>query len=547
MSTDGCWVQFYDGEEERGGTLRFDGPIDVAILNNYILSTGEKAGNEPDSLVTGSRTWIQVFTKENYGGSTAYFYPNQKIDSLDKYGVGGKIDSFKLYDNQPVFFPQPSTVNWVVESSQGIVSSSTVNNVFRTTIGSALLLVPEVGSAMRSMLYGLWPIQEINQNQAWASFQNYISQVVGTIYNQIIVTSLSNKLQGLYNVTRAYVDAPPERRASAFGGLLTDLQQQEPSFINGDSPQACLSFFIPFGSLMLFTLREQIIFYSDIYGKPASSEERQKLIDILQATIIRYQGLINKARFDLVSKRPTMIEIVDKSSITESQWESIDTYSGWRGTRTYGTGARTDAQYEADQHAELVTNALAWQLDQNIAIAQLWSWTNPDNMMPVHAPQVVYLDGPYGKYKQGTSFSAVANASSRITQIVVMAGDEIDAVEVFIDDVSTGLNGGNGGKPSSIHLEPTEVITFAEIQTYHQLGFTTSDGDSFMAGIPFGSTPYLETSKSPDGTTDCQLIGLSGIGLNGTSGDGHSCTIKVLTFHWLCTLPISTDTAESDV
>lgn len=44
MATDGCWVQFYDGEKMSGGTKRFDGPLEVSDLNDYIFSTGEKGG-----------------------------------------------------------------------------------------------------------------------------------------------------------------------------------------------------------------------------------------------------------------------------------------------------------------------------------------------------------------------------------------------------------------------------------------------------------------------------------------------------------------------
>jgi hypothetical protein len=539
MSKDGCWVQFYDGKDETQGTLRFDGPKDVADLNDYQFSTGEKGGNEPDSMVTGSRAWIQVYKDTNYGGKTAYFYPNQKIDSLSDYDLGGKIDSFKLYDSQPAFFPQPTTVTWAIEDNEGVVSSSTVNNLLRTTLGSALMLVPEVGSAMKTMLYGLWPEQKVSQEQAWASLQNYMSQVIGTIYNQIAVASLNNKLQGLYNVTRDYVDAPAERRGSAFGGLLTDLRQMEPSFINVESPQTYLSFFIPFGSLMLLTLREQIIFYTDIYGAPAAPEERQKLIGELQDKILQYQTSINKARSDLLIKRPTMLKLIDESSVTTHMWTSIDTYSGWRGTTFIGTAAKTNAKYEADQRAESATNALAWHLDQNIAIAQLWSWTNPDNITPIRAPEVVYLDGPYGSYQNGTAFSTVAAAGSRITQIDVSAGVLIDAIEVSIDGVSTGRHGGTGGAPSySIHLEPAEFVTVANGQAtglINQLGFTVSNGATFQAGSD-AHAPF--SSKSPDGTTECLLVGLSGLSLNGTTTNSQSCNVKVLTFHWHCRLPL---------
>ncbi|WPB75604.1 hypothetical protein KYC5002_42245 [Archangium violaceum] len=539
-TTDGCWVQFYDGENESDGTLRFDGPVNVADMNDYIFSTGEKGGDEPDSLMMGSRAWIQVFTKDDYGGSEAFFYPNQKIDSLDDFGVGGKIDSFKLFDSQPSWFPPPSTVNWAVESSNGIVSSLSINNFFRTALGTALMLVPKVGGALKTLAYGLWPDPRTNKEQAWASFQNYISQVVGTIYQQIITTGLSDKLSGLYNLTIAYADAPPERRQSTFAALLADLQVQEPFFVNLSSARNTLSFFLPFGSLMLITMREQILFYQDIYGVPLDPQERQTLVDALQAKIDAYQSAVNTARSQLLSQRAAMVTILDESSITSDMWVPIDTYSGWRGTQEFGGGSKDRAQQAANEHAESETNALAYSLDQNIAQTQLWSWMNPDNTTPIQAPSLIYLDGPYGSYQSSTAFSAVAGTGSSITRVVVMAGSLIDSLEVFIDGVSTGRNGGSGGAPNTLDLASGETIVRANGYSsglINELGFTSSTGRSFLAGSLNGTngTTGTFTSEAPAGTANGRLVGMSGYSVNGTSA---SSNLKVLTFHWYCTLPL---------
>lgn len=540
MATDGCWVQFYDGENQTGGTLRFDGPINVTDMNDYVFSTGEKGGDEPDSLVLGSRAWIEVFKDDDYGGSSAYFYPNQKIDSLDDYGVGGKIDSFKLFDAQPDWFPPPSTVNWVTESNDGPVSSQDINNFFRTALGSALMLIPKVGGALKTLLYGLWPDPHNNKEQAWASFQNYISQVVGNIYQQIISTGLSDKLSGLYNLTKAYADAPQERRESTFAALLADLQVQEPFFIDLKSPKNTLSFFLPFGSLMLITLREQILFYEDIYGAPLQPDERARLVGELQAKIELYQTAVNDARNALLTQRAAMVTILDEGSITSDVWVPIDTYSGWRGVQEFGGGSRSRAQYAADQHKEYECNLLAINLDQNIAQTQLWAWTNPDNTTPIEAPWLIYLHGPFGHYQDATAFSEVADAGSAITRIVVKAGSLIDSLEVYINGVSTGVNGGTGGEPYALSVSGDQ--TFVAANGYssgliNQLGFTSSTGESFLAGSlngTNGSTGFF-SSSAPVGSVDGKLVGLSGYAV---SGSASTSNLKVLTFHWFCRLPL---------
>ncbi len=547
MATDGCWVQFYDGKEEAGGTIRFDGPSQVADMNDYVMSTGEKAGDEPDSLVTGSRTWIQVFNDDGFEGKTAYFYPNQKIDSLDDYGVGGKIDSFKLYDAQPASFPPPSTNNWANEINGGPVSSLTINNIFRTALGAALCLIPKVGGALKTIVYGLWPDPRASKEQAWACFQNYISQVVGTVYRQIIASGLSAKLTGLYNLTENYINAAPEQRESAFGQLLGDLVAQEEFFISLTSPQTSLSFFLPYGSLMLLTLREEVLFYEEIYGVPPSPEKYDELVGKLQARIERYQQAVADARASLLTQRASMVTLLDDGSVTQDRWIPIDAYSGWRGTEEYGGGSKERAQYAANQRIEQVTNALAYSLDLNLAMTQLWTWTNPETAGPIHAPWLVYQDGPYGTYQSSTAFSAIADAQSRITGIVVKAGSLIDSIEVQIDGVSTGMHGGDGGGRFSMELSAGETIVSASGYAsglINQLGFTSSTGQNFMAGTRDGTngTTGVFTSTAPDGSTNGSLVGIRGYAV---AGSGSNSNVKVLTFCWYCELPTPTEPIEN--
>lgn len=105
MATDNCWVKFFDGEDMDGATFTSYGPINVPDFDVYKFSNGNKGGDEPDSLIMGPMAWLQVYTDKNYGGDTAYFYPGDGIEELDEYGVGGDIESYRLYDSRPGGFP----------------------------------------------------------------------------------------------------------------------------------------------------------------------------------------------------------------------------------------------------------------------------------------------------------------------------------------------------------------------------------------------------------------------------------------------------------
>lgn len=545
MSTNGCWVQFFDGRNMTGGTLRIEGPAEVPKLDAYHLSTGEKAGDEPDSLRTGSRAWLEVFSSENYAKTARQFDPNQSITDLAVYDIGGKIDSFKLYDERPSWWPG-SSVSTPVEIDGGLVSSLTVNNVCRTLLGASLALVPKAGPFLKTLLYGLWPDPRNNMDQVWACFQNYISQVVGGIYQQIVITSLMDKLQGLYNLTRAYVEAPPEKRKGAFVALQSNLLAQEPFFISLEQPQNSLSFFVPFGTLMFAVQAEEILQYESIYGVPLSETQRGKLIDALQTRIEAYQAAVATARSDILAQRAAMVVVQDESvmSIGTEIMRAIDLYDGWRDAQYQGNDAERQATRRAAMRAESVTNELAYTLDQNLALTQLWTWFNPAVSVPLAPPTIIVRDGPYGQY-QSTPYSCVAGAG-KITQVAIWTGSLVDCLEVFVDGSSMGRQGridGDGGALQSLVLAAGESIVEANgyaTGLINQLGFTTSTGRSILGGKDTQGSPYGFTSRPPSGTVDGCLAGISGYSENGTDSRAN---LKVVTFHWQCSLPFEVSDA----
>lgn len=538
-ATDGCWVQFFDNDAFKGGTKRFDGPTTVADMDDYTQSTGEKLGDEPDSLKTGTRAWLEVFKDDDFKGKSATFGPGSDINDMGAYDVGGNISSFRLYDSPPSWWVT-SPNSPLLEIDSGLYSSLTINDIARTLVGAALTRIPTYGTALKMITMMLWP-ESSNRDQAWACFQNYIDQIVSGIERQRTVDDLKKKLDGLYNLAEDFLNAPPERREDAFENLLGGLRLYEPYFVALDHTQVEMFFFIPYGTMMLFTLREQILSYQDIYGVPLSPEERQKLIDNLQNTITAYQQALPPARQSLLDARAAMVTYLDESTFGVGTGSNIyvpvDQYTGWRGSQY---NVVTDVEKAVAQYAEQVTNQLAYALDCYLSTAQLWSYINPDNPASVQPPTVMYADGPYGKY-QATAFSVIASATQRITQVTICTGSLVDSLQLFLNDESMGRYGGSSGAPQTLALEEGEMIISAQGYAsglINQLGFTTNQGRSILGG----NTANQHFISAPPAGTTGYLAGISGYSDNGSSSNAN---VKVVTFHWKCTLPFDTDTLKA--
>jgi hypothetical protein len=551
MSADGCWVQFWDNDNFKGGTKRLDGAIDVPKMDSYIQSTGEKLGDEPDSLKTGTRSWLIVYKDENYKGKSASFGPNSSISDLDAWeDMGGKISSFRLYQDRPASF-NSSTSGVAIEQSDGIVSSQTVNNLLRSALASAIGRIPIIGGTLDVLISALWPDVN-NRDQAWAAFQNYIDQVVAGIFWQIRIDNLSSMLTALYDDAKDYVQAPPEQQKSTFLALYHTLNNDEPFFVKttqpaGDDvtqPLENLYFFVPFATLHLATLRERIEHYEVFYDVPPDQNTLDGMNNELHATILRYRDLLASSREAILTKRREMFEIRNEDAFGIGEGSTtrvaIDTYSGWRGPQRTGGYAQRDAQYDADQQAEFVTNALAYKLDTFTAIGQLWACLDPVAPAPVKPPVLTFADGPYGSYQDSTAFNCNAG-DGRITRLSIWTGSLVDSIEVAANGSSSGCgrygHTGDGGQ-QTLDLATDEVIVSAngyETGLINALGFKTQTGRSIYGGADGGQDKLRFTSAAPVDTIDGRLTGISGYSRNGSSSNDN---IKVLTFHWRCALPL---------
>ena len=532
--SDGCWVQFWDDDAFRGATLRFDGPKSVNNLDDYTQSDGKKEGDEPDSLKTGSRSWLVVYKDDDYEGRNAMFGPNTEISDLGQYDMGGNISSFQLFDTRPSWFVESTEGGpFATEVSDSVVNATDVNNYLRTMISAALNLIPVVGGTLGTLVGGLWPDPD-NDDQVWGSTQNYINQAVAGVYWQITYTNLNDMLNSLYGAARRFVDTPDseyDAKVDNFSNLFDTVNNAAAYFVDEVAPESKLSFFMPYATLQLATLRENLQHYAYYHGSEPSAEYREQLTREIQGLIANYQNLLELASERIIARRLELIVVQEDS---RDNYLVVDLLTGWRGLITN----RTEADWHQQQAKDQVANQLALTLALSNAPSQLWAWFDPEKPLPVTAPQIDYAVGPFGDYQGATEFDQRAEGKV-LTQLSMWSGSLIDALQVSFDGVAQDKVGGNGGAVQSLSLDRSSVIQSAggyQTGLINALHFTTNDGRTISGGVEgTNSNAFFDVQPLP-GATATWLTGLSGQSLQGASSTDN---IKALTFHWRCELSIA--------
>jgi hypothetical protein len=540
--SDGCWVQFWDEKNCAGATLRFDaesGTLLVADLDDYQQSDGSKEGDEPDSLVTGSRAWLAVYKDDTFEGGAAMFGPNTRVDDLDLYGFGGKISSFKLYDTRPSWFNETTAGSPVAyESSDGSVDAATVNNVFRTVVGAALTFIPGIGSALSILVRGLWPDVN-NKDQVWGSFQNYLNQSIAGVYWQLSYEYLNDTLESLFKAAEDFVaisDEAHQAKADAFKNLYNEVNNNESYFVDEAAPEKRFSFLVPFATLRLATLQENLRNYAYYYGGEPSQAEVDRLTTEIRESIGRYQRLLSDARDRILARRNELI-VIDDGYL-------LDLYCGRRMVMYESKTLDSRRAY-----AENVWNELALRLDQHIAVGQLWPYFDPDATGPVQPPVLFYVAGPVGYFWYGIpDFSQVAD-DGRITRIDLWTYSggpnppEQNGLELYIDGTGRGRVGGEGGTLTTLGLASDEVIR--EVGGTIELSFlrfVSDRGNEVAAGDPSREVTEFQFVPLPD-TLNARLVGVSGSAGLVPGEPASFAGVKAIAAHWRCELPIDGEAA----
>ncbi|WP_156917611.1 insecticidal delta-endotoxin Cry8Ea1 family protein [Salinarimonas rosea] len=540
--SDGCWVQFWDDKGCMGATLRFDaqeGTLYVADLDDYTQSDGDKEGDEPDSLMTGTRAWLVVYKDDGFEGKQAMFGPNTKVDDLDLYGMGGNISSFRLYDTRPTGFVEATPGDPIAaETSTGVVDSQTVNNIFRTVTAAAFALIPRIGGAISGLVRGLWP--DVDQkDQVWGSFQNYLNQLIAGVYWQITYESLNDILETLYKAASDFAETPDWEpiKKDNFKNLYELVNNYESFFVDVDAPEKRFYFLVPFATLRLATLRENLQHYAYYYGSEPSQAEIDILTTELRDSIALYQNLLSEGRDRILQRRDQMIYVDDETV--------IDSYNGKRMPMSMPDDLDSRRYY-----AEKVLNALALKLDEHIAVSQLWPHFDPAVTGPVEPPILDYVDGPTGYFWYGVANFSEMASDGRITAVTLWTIDggnnpaEQNGLELSVDGDGLGRVGGEGGTASTLALAAGETVVAVEGTTdLRYLRFLSSTGADAAAGDPGREGSRFRFDPLP-GTIDCRVVGVTGSAGYAPDEPSSFASVRAISVHWRCALPITAPSVE---
>ncbi|EXL97506.1 hypothetical protein NOF04DRAFT_7474 [Fusarium oxysporum II5] len=120
-------------------------------------------------------------------------------------------------------------------------NAKNVNKALKVTTGAGIRFVPVVGGLLSGLLSALWPDPE-NKGLVWEDIED--------------------------KVMRDYLDQEPGsvEKGQYFTSLVTALSHDQPFYFDDKTPWDNLAYFVSVGTLQLTVLREQHLFYSQIYG-----------------------------------------------------------------------------------------------------------------------------------------------------------------------------------------------------------------------------------------------------------------------------------------
>lgn len=542
MKDSDCWVQFWESDDYKKGTRRFDGAINVPNMSEYDLENPDGRDRElddnVDSLKTGAAGWLELYIKKNYDGDVLHVPPNSSYPNLDDYKMGGNTNSFRLFSQRPISWPvsdidapgecwvrfygaprfsndYPTRVNgpgtagrfsfggganapwslttgpstWIrlysgeefSGSSTNLGPNSLIQNfsagfamstpqslkVFDTqpndwipstpngeNVQTLLSLeeknaseslesliagiagtVPQVGAALKGLVGALWPNPR-EPMEIWDSIKLYIDALLSSLINQVKADYLRSTLKGIYRVLIAYNQAGygTNQKGSLFSSLLTEVRADQPYFIDIKNPSTTLIYMIPMSTILIVLLREQALFYEEIYLETDINAEEHK--NAVSENITRLTALAKSGAEEALVWRIEQIEISNEGG----SYYVIDPPANYKSGKY---PSLSFAEEQLLQRQSYIGNEYKNQLDALLSPVRLWKYLSVDNTKV-----------PIREYYQVQSFLISDNdpsqtpfkddPSSPITGAVLRSGSIIDSIQMFY-----------GGQPGPVHGSPS--------------------------------------------------------------------------------------------
>lgn len=517
------WTNFYESDDFCGGAVNYDAATNVPDLGKVKLSNGKSANDQIDSLKLGPNSWLEVFKDANYGGTVARFNPNTIARKLDDFSMGDTIGSFKLYSAEPA--------NWVASTPKSNSTNTTILEInqadvitrFGYLVEDIVKHVPEIGWALNDLLSFLWPDNSAPL-KTWQAIAAEVGQMIEAAVTEAEKANMEALLTGLGNILSSYQNTSlyASSKGQLFTELLGTLDRDDPYFCSQEHPQATLGYLVNFATVAIATLREQYLFYPQIYGvradQLAADPDHAKHLDKLQKAIEKYTTAAKEAATKAMTWRESLVGIQHLPGRGETGYQAFDSFDDWVGQPR---SSENDAKNDAAKRVQQVSNDYAGFLNALLHPAELWPYMDPTNGLPPVATQFTVVSGPYGG-TSGTAFADAADSRS-ITKIVIYSGSRVDGIEFFYGGRSGGLHGGASGTPTTLELAAGEYVVAAyglAGDSMNQLFMRTNQGREVGGGGAGGSS---FTALPPSGTA-AVLVSIS--------GSQGSDSLESLTLHW---------------
>jgi hypothetical protein len=210
-----------------------------------------------------------------------------------------------------------------------------LNNGLRDVVKGSLGAVPEVGWVLSALTSVLWPQTTKDPLQNWNEIKQYAEKMCKALIAAESTKQLEERLEGIRRVLNDYkhTSLGSRQKGEWFTSLLAVLDETEPFFFDKDYPEKTLPYFVAMGTLKLAALREQCLFYKDIYliPDPDAVEHLQELKDKIREYTDAAADLrkrVMKWRLDMIQRQVSERMVSDFGNKVRT-WVVSDAMDGW--------------------------------------------------------------------------------------------------------------------------------------------------------------------------------------------------------------------------
>ncbi|KAF5723479.1 hypothetical protein FMUND_1803 [Fusarium mundagurra] len=366
-----------------------------------------------------------------------------------------------------------------------------VNSALKSTTSVGVKFVPYVGSLLSGLVSALWPDVK-DKTLLWEDLESKVKAVALDLINANNSERMRDTTEGLYNVMRAYLDqaSGTVEKGQYFTNLLTALAHDQPLYVNDKAPWNNLAYFASIGTLHLSVLREQTLFYNEIYGHddPQATKHQQDLEDTVKKYLTARNKIVAKC---LEYHREQIVEDWHKKNsgywnanalhyrnhlrnVNELfQWDDMDLLGSYKfKCRKKQFESWIDTGYRAQVEA-ILSPSFSWPL----YLSSPQAGYATENPASVDEGQVgnttvrrLVMDYPgwmgdgsnnsIGQDRAYFNHEEMYRKYGPITKIIVHGGDRLDGLEFWYGNQQTELRGHRtGSQHETLELGTGEMIT----------------------------------------------------------------------------------------